>query len=138
MRAKVFGLVVLAFCLSSCSSLVIRDRDTAGAVAGKVVARTLLAVPTLLISEIKIGQLKQWEEVQAYCSSMGDQARAGSMTMAEAEMLCAVRRGQVDANQRAQAAILANGFQQAGQSFQQQQQRRPITCTTFGNVTNCY
>ncbi len=61
-------LIVLSLCLTlaGCSSLIIRDGDSGALVAGKVVARVLVAIPTVGISEGILVDLKDAERNRAW------------------------------------------------------------------------
>lgn len=57
------ALVLLSqFALTGCLALVIREDDEAPTVAGKVMVRTLIAIPTLGFSEVGIAEEKATEE----------------------------------------------------------------------------
>ncbi len=55
-------VLLLQLILSGCLSLVIREDDDAVVVTGKVATRTLIAIPTLGISELQIAEVKEVEE----------------------------------------------------------------------------
>ena len=61
-------LIVLGLCftLAGCSTLIIRDDDSGALVAAKVVARVLVAVPTVGISEGILVDLKDAERNRAW------------------------------------------------------------------------
>lgn len=60
----VLGLSLLL--LPSCSSLIVRDDDSAGLITGKVLVRTVIAIPTLGISEGVMLDLKDEERNRAW------------------------------------------------------------------------
>lgn len=61
-------LMVLSLCftLTSCSSLIIREDDSAALAAGKVLTRVLMVVPTVGISEGVLADLKDEERNRAW------------------------------------------------------------------------
>ncbi len=61
-------LIVLSLCLTlaGCSSLIVREDDSAMLVAGKILTRTLMAVPTIGISEGAMLDLKDAERNKAW------------------------------------------------------------------------
>jgi hypothetical protein len=61
-------LIVLSLCgtAAGCSGLIVRDGDSGALVAGKVVARVLVAVPTVGISEGILVDLKDAERNRAW------------------------------------------------------------------------
>jgi hypothetical protein len=61
-------LILLGLCLTltACSSLIVREDDSAALVAGKVAARALVAVPTVGISEGILVDLKDAERNRAW------------------------------------------------------------------------
>lgn len=68
MNSIVRMLVILGLCgtVAGCSSLIIRDEDSTGTVVGKVAVRTLMAVPTVGISEGILVDLKDAERDRAW------------------------------------------------------------------------
>ena len=68
MNPIVRRLVVMGLCgtLCGCSGLIVRDDDSATLVAGKVVARLLVAIPTVGISEGILVDLKDAERDRAW------------------------------------------------------------------------
>jgi hypothetical protein len=59
-------IVGLCLTLSACSSLIVREDDSATLVAGKVLTRALVAVPTVGISEGILADLKDEERNRAW------------------------------------------------------------------------
>lgn len=61
-------LIVLGLCLTlaGCSSLIVRDNDSVALASGKVLARVLMAVPTVGISEAVLVDLKDAERDLAW------------------------------------------------------------------------
>jgi hypothetical protein len=61
-------LILLGLCLTlaGCSSLIVRDDDSAALAAGKVLARVLAAIPTVGISEAVLVDLKDAERDRAW------------------------------------------------------------------------
>lgn len=68
MQSTVRALIVLSLCgtVAGCSGLIVRDGDSTALVAGKVVARVLVAVPTAGISEGILVDLKDAERNLAW------------------------------------------------------------------------
>jgi hypothetical protein len=68
MHTIVRVLVVLSLCgmAAGCSGLIVRDGDSGALIAGKVVARVLVAVPTVGISESVLVDLKDAERNRAW------------------------------------------------------------------------
>ena len=68
MNSLVRMLVVLSLCgtAAGCSGLIVRDGDSGALVAGKVLARVLVAVPTVGISEGVLVDLKDAERDRAW------------------------------------------------------------------------
>jgi len=68
MQSFVKILIVLSLCgaVAGCSGLIVRDGDSTALVAGKVVARVLVAVPTAGISEGILVDLKDAERNLAW------------------------------------------------------------------------
>lgn len=62
------GLLVVSLCgaLAGCSGLILRDDDSAALATGKVVARALVALPTVGISEGILVDLKDAERNRAW------------------------------------------------------------------------
>ena len=56
---KTLGTVLLCLSVAGCSSLILREDDTTGQTVAKVATRSLIALPTLFISEAHINNLKQ-------------------------------------------------------------------------------
>lgn len=62
--------LVLTFLLfSGCSHLILRDDDTAVESMAKVAARVVLAIPTFLMSEVAIADIKEREEKERALNS---------------------------------------------------------------------
>lgn len=61
---KLVHWMLCGCCLTvlGCSSLIVRETDSTAEITGKVVARGILVLPTLFISEIGIAQAKQEEQ----------------------------------------------------------------------------
>lgn len=68
MQSIVRVLIVLSLCGTAvgCSGLIVRDGDSSALVAGKVLARVLVAVPTVGISEGILVDLKDAERNRAW------------------------------------------------------------------------
>lgn len=68
MQSIVRALIVLSLCgaAAGCSSLIVRDGDSGALVVGKLVARVLVAVPTVGISEGILVDLKDAERNRAW------------------------------------------------------------------------
>lgn len=68
MKSMMRQLVTLSLCgaLAGCSGLIVREDDSAALVTGKVVARVLVAVPTIGISEGILVDLKDAERDRAW------------------------------------------------------------------------
>ena len=56
---KTLGIVFLCLFAVGCSSLILREDDTTGQTVAKVATRSLIALPTLFMSEAHINNLKQ-------------------------------------------------------------------------------
>lgn len=144
-RSSVAAIFILAT-ITGCTSLLVREQDSAGATAGKVAARTILGITTLGISEISLSLDKQELEdetyLEAYHAHLVELANQGKLTMAEAERMAVqerARREDLAFQRRADtAAIIQQGFSRAGQSFQRNRMRctsEHLGSTTF---TDCY
>lgn len=59
------GLLIGALFLQGCEGLIIRDQDSAGTMAGKVLTRVVMGASTLGMSEVGMATLKQREEWDA-------------------------------------------------------------------------
>ena len=57
-------LILIMLTSTGCASLIVRDNDTAGETTGKVVARLLLAIATLGISERQIFDIERKENLE--------------------------------------------------------------------------
>ncbi|MCW5797717.1 MAG: hypothetical protein KIT40_04395 [Nitrospira sp.] len=62
MRTSILGLVTGCLVLQGCASLIVRDEDSAGMIAGKVFSRVVAGVATAGMSEVGIATIKQREE----------------------------------------------------------------------------
>jgi hypothetical protein len=56
---KTLGIMLLCLFVAGCSSLILREDDTTGETVAKVATRSLIALPTLFMSEAHINNLKQ-------------------------------------------------------------------------------
>ncbi len=56
---KTLGIVLFCLFVASCSSLILREDDTTGQTIAKVATRSLIALPTLFMSEAHISNLKR-------------------------------------------------------------------------------
>jgi len=66
MRCTMVLALTLSLTLTACSGLIIRDDDSTALAAGKVVARVLVAIPTVGISEGVLVDLKDAERDRAW------------------------------------------------------------------------
>ena len=82
----------------SCASLVTHPTDGVGALAGKVLVRTVLIFPTLGVSELFIGSASDAESLAGYGEALETDVRAGRLTESDAahlynERLIAIQGG---------------------------------------------
>lgn len=62
MRGIAWMIAGLLLVMTGCSGLILRDDDSMAETTGKVAARTIMAIPSLLASEIVIGTIQQNEQ----------------------------------------------------------------------------
>jgi len=62
--------------LNGCLGLVVREDDDTGVITGKVIARTLFALPTLGLSEASLSRKKEQEEARPWPITSGSHAAA--------------------------------------------------------------
>jgi len=78
MGRKIIGMILLVvwMTVSGCSALIIRDTDTPGEEAGKVLGRIVLGIGTIGMSELIIGDMELKEERQAWWDQATYEERA--------------------------------------------------------------
>lgn len=83
-----FSVLLACFAALGCASMILRDSDSAGTRAGKVLGRTLLGVSTLGISEVAISEAKAEEAEKKRLSDFYAflDGSVGRMTQDEAVM----------------------------------------------------
>lgn len=124
--------ILLLLSLSGCSSLILRDDDTAAETTGKVVARSLLVLPTFFLSEVAIKKAKRREQFDrqrndatVYFSSVCEKE---GYTRDSAEHSACVSTKVSQAMPEPQTVIVPV----------QGQQRLRTTCHSSGQFTTCY
>ncbi|MDI3467915.1 MAG: hypothetical protein OJF50_006736 [Nitrospira sp.] len=65
MKRSGIGLLVGVLLLQGCEGLIIREQDSAGMIAGKVLTRVVVGATTAGMSEVGIATIKQREELEA-------------------------------------------------------------------------
>lgn len=68
-------ILLLAVSLSGCSSLLLHPSDTTAEKTGKIAIRTLLALPTLFLSEVALDQRAREDAYAAWYWSLTDAGR---------------------------------------------------------------
>jgi len=70
-KALCFFILLTQFSLNGCLGLVVKEDDSSGEITGKIIARTLLALPTIGFSEAKIARLKDEHEARPWMITSG-------------------------------------------------------------------
>ena len=88
----VLGIIfIIGSLVSGCSELVLKDHDDGATIIGKVMYRTVFAIGTLGISEIKMAEAtreyEREQKLKAYEARVMEFLNKGEITQAEAEQL---------------------------------------------------
>ena len=92
-------IVIGVFLISGCSELVLKDHDDGAAIIGKVMYRTVFAIGTLGISEIKMAEAtreyEREQKLKAYETRVMEFLEKGEISQAEAEQLIRKERARL-------------------------------------------
>ncbi len=78
MQNLVIALALSLSMTTACAGLVIRDGDSAGAIAAKVVARTILVVPSFGLSEVEHERIADAERYAKGMRALAEGCAAGN------------------------------------------------------------
>jgi hypothetical protein len=131
---RIMVVMLLCVLMTGCSSLILREDDTAAETAGKVATRSLLVLPTLFQSERFIKKARLEEERAAVVAEQAVYFSAQCVNEGFAAG-SAEHRGCLSVKQTQTEPVQVNN---SNKVILMPQQRTSTTCYSSGRWTNCY